>query len=364
MSNDDVVLLVNGFAYAGWESIKITLSIETLAGSFALEVTNRWSDEEEPWPIREGDACRVEIGGLVVITGYVDKIGLSYSDGSISMSVSGRDRAADIVDSSVLIPDASTKGNKWTHRNVDIAYFASQIAAQHNVKVTVQAGLVLKNDPSLVVHPGESGFDAIKRAAGSAGVLVVSDGKGGIVITRAGKDRAAPLFEGENILEASVEYDSTERFHRYVLSSQPPGTDDAYGEATRVQAQISDTSFGRNRVLLIRPEKGLNTAAARRRIEWEARIRVAKAATATVTVQGWRQPSGSLWPVNAIVPVDSPRLRLRNYMLISQVDFTVGNDGKKTQLRLVRPDAFTPEPQDNPSVGAASGWPELKNGAK
>jgi prophage tail gpP-like protein len=360
---DDVVLFVNGFAYAGWESIKITRSIESFAGSFALDVSDRWNDDENIWPITEGDACRVAIGGVSVITGYVDKLSLSGSATSRTLSVTGRDRAADIVDCSVLIPDASTKGNKWTYKNVDIAHFATQIAAQHNVSVSVQPGLVLKKDPSIVAHPGESGFEAIKRAAASAGVLVVSDGTGGIVLTQAGTARAAALVEGENIKEASVEFDATERFRRYLISSQPPGTDDANGEATRVQAQATDTDVKReNRVLVIRPEKGLGAAAARRRADWEARIRAAKAATATITVQGWRQPGGALWPINAIVPVRASRLiRIEGDMLISQVDFSVGPDGKITQLRLVRPDAFTPAPE-TAATAVVSGevlWKEI-----
>ncbi len=361
---DEVALLVGGFRYEGWESIKITRSIESLAGSFALEVSDRWGDEEAPWPITEGDACRVEIAGQIVINGYVDKRGLSVSGTSRSMQVSGRDRAADLVDCSILIPDSSTKGHKWTYRNVDIAHFVTQIAAQHDIRVTVQPDLVLKKDPLLVAHPGETGYDAIKRAAASAGVLVVSDGNGGILITQAGKARAAPLVEGDNIKEASIDYDASDRFHRYLVSSQPPGTDDANGEATRVQAEAVDIDVPRtNRVLVIRPEKGLTTADARRRADWEARIRAAKAATATITVQGWTQPSGKLWPINAIVPVLAKRLLgIEGDMMISQVDFAAGHDGKTSQLRLVRPDAFTPEPQNVAVVSGEGTW-RAENGA-
>lgn len=360
---DLVSLVVSNKRYGGWKSIRVTLSIESFAGSFTLDVSDRWRGDVAPWPIVEGDTCRVEIGEEVVIDGYVDDRSLGGSATTRTLSYSGRDRAADLVDCSVLIPDTSTKGNKWTYRNVDIAHFATEIAKPHGIKVSVQKGLTLKKDPLLVAHPGETGFEAIKRAAGSAGVLVVSDGAGGLLITRAGTQRATSLVEGANIKEASIKYTSNDRFARYLISSQPPGTDETSGEALRVQASATDGEVKRtNRVLLIRPEKGYDANGAKLRAGWEARIRAAKAATATVTVQGWRQPHGGLWSINSITHVSAPRLLgIEEDMLISQVEYSVGNDGTLTQLTLVRPDAFLPEPQVVPSGGFA-GWPELVKG--
>lgn len=343
----DLFLITGGKRYSGWKSIRVKRSIEGLAGSFSLDVSDRWGGQDDPWPIVEGDACRVEIDAQTVLDGYVDNRKLKGSGTTRSLSYDGRDRAADLVDCSMLVADASTKGNKWTYRNVDIAQFAAAIAAPHGIKVSVQAGLVLKKDPLLVAHPGETGFEAIKRAAGSAGVLVVSDGAGGILITRAGTTRAEPLIEGGNIKEYEAEYDSKDRFHRYLISSQPPGTDDASGEATRVQAEATDIDVLRtNRVLLIRPDKGMDAAEARRRADWEARHRAATSVSISITVLGWKQSNGALWQPNALTRVRAPTLLgVDGDLLISQVEYTIGDGGQITQLQLMRPDAFMPEPQ-------------------
>lgn len=364
MADDVVELIVGGKRYAGWKSIRITRSIENLCGSFALEVSDRWRGDQDPWPIIEGDACRVEIGGETVIDGYVDARDLGGSATTRNLSYEGSDRAVDLVDCSMLVADgASAKGHKWTYRNIDIAHFATEIAKPHGIKVTVQPGLVLQKDPLLVAHPGETGFEAIKRAAGSSGVLVVSDGAGGIVITRSGTERVTALIEGVNILSASAKYSSRERFHRYLVSTQPPGSDEASGESLRVQAEATDVDVARtNRVLLVRPEKGYDTAGARRRADWEARIRAAKSVTPTITVQGWRQPHGKLWPINVIAHVSAPRLiGIEGDMLISQVEFSVGESGNVTQLSIVRPDAFTPAPQ-TAVVSGEGVWKELVKG--
>ena len=59
MPDDNVELVVEGFPYSGWKSIRITQSIESIAGSFAVEANDRWGDLDalgnlaDPWPIAE-----------------------------------------------------------------------------------------------------------------------------------------------------------------------------------------------------------------------------------------------------------------------------------------------------------------------
>lgn len=362
----ELFLVVSGQRYSGWKSIRVTRSIESLAGSFALDVSDRWSDDNEPWPIVEEDPCRVEIDGTVVIDGYVDVRDLSTTATSRTLAYTGKDRAGALVECSMFVQGASANGNKWTYRNVDISQFATEIARPHGIKVSVQPGLVLPRDPILVAHPGETGFEAIKRAAASAGVLVVSDGAGGILITRAGNSRATSLIEGSNILSAAIKHDATNRFYRYLISTQVPGTDEASGDATRVQAEATDLGVRRtSRVEIIRPDKGYSTADARRRADWEARIRAARAETVTIGVQGWAQPNGTLWPINALTRVTAPRtIGVDGEMLISEVEYSIGESGQVTRLHLVRPDAFAPEPRAtvaDPSVGPRR-WLVSKHG--
>jgi prophage tail gpP-like protein len=367
MASDDVALLVGGRRYAGWKSIRVTLTMEGIAGGFALEVSDRWGGQAEPWPIAEGDPCRVEVSGQIVIDGYVDKRGQSVDATSRTLRYSGRDRAADLVDCSAIVEAGTVTKNNWTFYNVDVAELARKIAEPHGIRVSVapELGAVLTRDKRVLVHPGDTCFEVIARAAGAAQVLVISDGAGGILITRGGTERAAALIEGVNIKAGSSEFDASDRFHRYLLSSQVPGTDEASGEATRIQAEARDLGVRRtNRVILIRPEKGYSRADSKRRADWEARIRAARSEKISITVQGWKQPDGKLWAINKRSLVRAPRtLGVYGDMLISQVEFSVGDGGRITQLGLVRPDAFTPEPAA--TVAPAEGlWKELAGGGR
>lgn len=362
MADDDVFLVVNGRRHGGWKSIHITRTIESIAGSFALGVSDRWDGREAPLPIAEEDPCRVEIDDVVVIDGYIGKRNPSGSATDRSLSFTGHDRAAALVENSA-IPD------KWTYNNVTIADFAAVLAKPFGVRISVQAGLVLSRLRKAIVTPGDTPFEAIRRVAEAECVLLVSDGTGGVLITRAGTERAAPLIEGVNIKDASLDYDATDRFHRYVVASQLAGTGKA-SSSLRVMAQAIDEGCRRtDRVLLIRPERGLSPAEAKRRADWEARIRAERAEKATIVVRGWKQPNGKLWPVNAITRVQAPRLiGVDGDMRISQVDNLVDDRGGRiTQLGIVRPDSLTPEPKavvKDPSKGLGAGaWKELEKGA-
>jgi prophage tail gpP-like protein len=384
----DIALIVNGRRYSGFESMRATRTMEGLAGSFALEVSDRWGDDDgDPLPIVEEDACRVEIGepgkpGTVVIDGYVDGVDIDCDASNRRLSITGKDRAAALVECSATAQGASIKSGaaagggdidptrhsaestKWIYTNKNLAEFARDLAKPFGVPVSIQPGLVVPHFPKLIVHPGDTAFEALKRAAEAAGVIVMSDAQGGILITRAGTSRATQLTEGFNILRASVKRDATNRYHRYLISTQIPGSDEASGEATQVQAQAVDEDVRRtHRTILIRPDKGYNTADARRRADWEARIRAAKSVMPSVTVQGWRQPNGVLWPLNALVTVKAPRtIRVDGEMLISEVEYSIGPGpgGQLTRMNLVRPDAFEPEPQATVSGGGA--WDELAKG--
>lgn len=358
----DLRVVVNGRAYGGWKSVQVTRSIESLAGSFELDVTDRWAGQNEtwPWPILEEDECLVEIDGVPVIDGFVDRRSISLAGTSRTLSYSGRDKAAALVDCSPI-------GDKSSFRNLTALEFARKLAQPFGLNVSVQPGITLaRPSGKLAINPGESAYQAIARIAAASGVLLVSDGARGILLCRAGSDRAAtPLVEGENILAASVEYDATERFARYVVTSQVAATDEASGAATGAKAEAQDLGVVRlNRVLLIRPEQGMTTDFARQRADWEARIRAAKAESVSIVVQGWKQPiDGALWPLNQLITVRAPTIGVTEDLLISQVEHFLGEGGETTQLRLVRPDAFRPEPMKAQVKKRSGTIRELRDGA-
>jgi prophage tail gpP-like protein len=174
-------------------------------------------------------------------------------------------------------------------------------------------------------------------------VLMMSDGHGGLLITRAGKSLAAtPLVEGQNIKAIDATFSDKERFSRIVVKSQVPGSDDIDGDSARSLSGVAvDPEIKRYRPLIVMAETDLNTKQCQERANWEVSTRRGKGTRVEVTVQGWRQTNGQLWDINSLVLLRSPSVRLNRQMLIAATEFTLDNDGGHiTRLSLVRPEAY------------------------
>lgn len=337
----DIALLVGGRSYSGWESVAVTRGIESICGGFSLTVSERWADQREPWPIREGDECRVKIGKDTIITGYVDSRTIRYSKTEHAFSVTGRDKASDLVDCSAVL-------DTWEFNEQKADQIVRAVAEPFGITVTVAPGVTLPEPQSrFAINPGEKAFEVIDRICRQSGVLPVSDGQGGIILTRAGSRRATTeLVQGGNILEASVGCSHEDRFRRYILSTQNVGDDYYFADLVAgVEAEAVDLNVRRPRVLYVRGENIAHQDQAQERVNWECAVRAGRAEEFSVTVQGWRQGDGSPWPVNALVRVRSPLLGVDEDLLITQAQHLANRrSGTVTVLTLKRPEAFTPQP--------------------
>lgn len=357
----DFRLQVNGLEYGGWKAIEVTRGVEMAAGKFTLRVSERWAGQDKPWPIREGDACVISIGGEPVISGYIDGVSLSYDADGHETSVLGRDAAGALVDCSAV-------PGQWEYRGTSLLRFVQTIANAHGISVSL-SGVTDQQIDKATVDPGDSAWEAIERACRQVGVLAVSDGAGGLVLTRTGSERCATaLIQGKNILSARADYDTRERYHTYRVFGQHPGSDSMPGaSAAHIRGEATDSGESRSeRVLLIRSESGTTKSYARQRAEWEAIVRAARGDAVMVRVAGWGPDDDSLWPINALVGVTSSFLGVDGTLLITQATYTLDEGGEITELELRRPDAFTPAPEVvSVAVGEGGGttaWKELAGG--
>jgi prophage tail gpP-like protein len=338
----DVVLTVNSREYRGWKDIRVTRSIESLSGSFSMSVSERWRGQETPWPIREGDECAIKLGEDVIITGYVDTRSMSLGANEHTLNVAGRDKAADLIDCSAVL-------DAWEFDAVGVLEIAKRVAAPFDIEVALAPGVEAPPTPRrVVINPGETAYDVIDRACRLAGLFPVSDGGGRVLLTRAAEVSAMPLVEGKNILQAQAQFDGSACYSRYIVTGQQQGEDALFGTAAAdVRAEATDKNVRRStRVLMVRAEGGVSIRQAQDRANWEASVRRARAFQLAVTVQGWEQSDGRLWPVNALAVVEAPFLGIGGPMLISEVTYSLAEGaGTTTELTLRPPDAFLPQPE-------------------
>lgn len=330
-------LYVNGKIYAGWSEAKIMRSLDAVSGKFELSVIDKWEASAEVWGIRPGDVCAVKVGGTPLITGYVDAVAPSYSAAAHAISISGRDKTCDLVDCSAL--DAEFNG-------LTLAAIAKRIVKPFGLETVVQIG-TSPAFPKFAINPGESCWEALNRAAAQRFEVITTDGLGRVVISDVGYTSAHDaLTEGKNIKAASASYDYSNRFSKYIIKAQQQvnGGGDPYGdEASKpaVSATTSDANVTRYRPKIINNDTDANEGSAQERVEYEAARRAADSTSISVTVAGWTQSNGELWPLNSMVFVDSPRLSIKERLLISSVKFILSlAGGYETEMELTRADAY------------------------
>ena len=209
------------------------------------------------------------------------------------------------------------------------------------------------------IEEGESVFEALDRACRFRAVLLLSDGRGGLILGSRLRMRgrsATRLERGVNILAASGTASWLGRFSEYTLLGQQAGNDDLSAEeVAHVEATARDIGVSRHRPLTIIGEQSQDPDEAKARIDWEANVRAARARSAAITVQGWREvPDGALWAPGVLVPVSDDWLGIDQELLVSRVSQSLSSAGTVTQLDLVPRDAFAQRAEPEPSVGATA----------
>lgn len=335
MAEEMVELSIGGVAYIGWTEVRIVRALDTLSGEFELRLTDRARADDAAFPLRAGAAVQVKVDSETLITGWIDRLEGSITARSHDVSVSGRDRAGDLVDCSAI-----AKPGSWS--NIAMETIAAELARPFGIAVTAKASTGAKIR-RFAIQQGESVASAIERLARYRGLLAVSTAAGDIeLITPAQDAPVAALVQGENILAAEGGHDIAERYSRYLLKGQASGDDDVNGRAASApSAEASDPAVTRHRPLLIVGEEQSDIASLKKRAEWEATTRAGRAQQARVTVQGWRRPDGRLWTPNVTVSLSAPALFMDGRMLVVSAALMKDERGTVTDLIVSPPGAFS-----------------------
>lgn len=334
MPDGIVTLDIAGRAFGGWKEVSIKRSIENFAGGFELALTERYPRQVEIRPVRTGESCKLRIDGTTVITGYVGRVAPGYDDRSHSIKVRGRDAAGDLVDCSAV-----HKPGEWNGRRLED--MARELCAPFKIPVKVETDTGKPFD-QFRLNEGETVAAAIERMCRHRGVLRVSDGQGGIVLTRAGKGRAPAALElGKNIRACEGDFDDTERFSEYIVKGQRPGADFLTAEAASApQGRARDPDVSRYRPKLVLAEDAGDDSHFAVRANWEANIAKGRARRAKYTVQGW-YANGQLWSPNTLVHVRDGHLGVDGDFLIVDVTFKLGEPGgSTTEISVCGKEAF------------------------
>ncbi|WP_163371082.1 phage baseplate assembly protein [Endozoicomonas acroporae] len=343
----EVTLKAGGHLYTGWKQVSITRSMETLASTFSLGLSQNFTNQSRILPIAFDEQVEVLIDGERVITGIVDDIATRYSDESHDYTISGRSRAGDLVDCTAIY-----KTGEFLNQKLDT--IARELCQPFGLKVIVHGDTGkpftrFRTDDATV-------FSCLERGARHRGVLLMSDPDGNVIFTRPGKQKiSTPLKQGgkdANIKSCSGQSAMNSRFSNVIVKGQAENaafmTDQ---QISQPKAEATDKNVPRYRPLVIQAESQGNGQTLEERALFEVSTRMGRAKQLTYEVADWRHGNG-LWEPNHQVRVIDPVNNIDRWMLISAVTFSHGEDGTTSAITVMPPEAFAlvAIPEQEPSV--------------
>ncbi|MGP9664048.1 phage baseplate assembly protein [Halomonas sp. AOP22-C1-8] len=341
----ELALIVDGTRHLGWKEIQIRRSLDAMADSFELVLSEKWAERDgstaAPPRLRTGAPVVVEIDGEPVITGHIDDVLPSYDARSHSLVVSGRSKTADLVDS-------SSTAQPWSTGQT-VLQVARRVAEPFGIEVIaeVDVGAPLR---ALEVEPGQTYGEALIQIASYRALLLVADEQGRLVITRPPRATLkTELALGENIRVARGRFSDRDRFGEVIVQGQGAADDTWYGApASGASGRAKDDGIKRHRPTLVLCDTSTDSLSCSQRAEWEVRRRWGQSRGITYTVAGWRHQEG-LWRPGDLVPIrDQWMFDEPVEWLITEVQLLLDERGERTEIRVAPRSSYDIEAESQP----------------
>ncbi|HCT7632574.1 TPA: phage tail protein [Citrobacter koseri] len=366
VSQDAVSLVIDGKIHSHWSRYQI--DSDFLIPSDAWSVSLGLPDGEFPAGIRRGVPVMVRVGSDVVMSGRIDTAQRRVSRSQVSLSVSGRDGAAVLVDCASPV---------FTSRQLSLEEVIAKVVRPLGVKnIRINAESSGRND-KVSVEPGERAWDTLERAAAARGLWPWFEPDGTLVI--GGPDYTAdPVAtlvlnrdgRGNNVLELSDRSSVNGTFSELTVLAQGHAQGSKSGSDTEIIDIDADDDAGDIQTAVGSPENGFHglrsvvrdttvpyyrpqimvvgDADNQAQVDYRAKKAMADARLSgyelTAIVKGHRMPGGKLWTPGQRIRVRSESHGIDDVFFLMGREFSGGRpDNTITTLRLKEDGIWIPD---------------------
>lgn len=329
-----IEIVASGVPYTNFVSVSATLSVASLANDFSFTASAGTGFPD----LKQGDKIVVLVDGVKKLTGNISGISGSETEGSHTVTYSGRDKTGDFLDSQIdTLDDINGDITLKALIELVISHLGQSIKVIDNVK----------SDPfnaaEDVIKPevGENAFEFVQFYARKRQTLLTSDGDGNIVITQSSPVSSGetlqrlPNSDSNNILSQNWDLNEDAKFNRYIIRGQvdPLGLNNAgdtdIAAAVDQSGVVIDDSVrvGRQRVIV--ETDSYSSAELDDRAKWSKQIAAARATVFSCSTKDHSKPSGGVWDENTLVQINSNVADISRPMLIDTVTFSEG-EGQPT----------------------------------
>lgn len=341
MQPDVVEVKIGGQVHKGWTRYEIDSDLMTPAD--AWRVTLAQAEIALPKEVVEGAAVEVRLNRDVVLSGRLDERELRVAAGQHELMLSGRDGAGVLLDCSSPI---------FSRSGVTLAQLVANITKELGIKqIRIEADNKLLRE-KVNIEPGDSAWDALRRAAEANGLWPWFEPDGTLVVggPRYDKPPVATLVlradgKGNNLLSLAERRSIVERFSEVTVYGQSHASGSGAGERdgrNNIKGKEEDTGVKVYRPKVVVDHEAINQDIARaraRKVISDARV---KGYTLTALVRGHRTDAGLLWTPGQRINVKSEPHGIDGTYFLMARRFTGDKaSGQRTQLTFKEDGVWT-----------------------
>lgn len=361
--DNTVSLKIDDKQYSGWLSVDVVVNLTGIARSFRVSATRNNSDGSVSIPFNSGSAVELMVGKNKLLTGYVEKIDVTYNSSSIGIEVNGNSKTIDLMQ--CQIPDG--KPRSW--KDVPLFDILRDLGSYYGVGVKANLDLITKD--SLEVPPDKKIGEAITELLKKHSLLITDSADGDLVVVNVDKAEKStdPLELGKNILSGKRSVDMSQVFSDYKVIGQAKNSGSNQSvKANQMSSSVVHNDGCRTRWSVLNSTGAAKQELLNKKANLQHNYTVASSDTYTYTVQGWRQSDGELWSVgNKVVIKDDfvrfpdEQTRKNEYgkslagieRIISKVSYKISSAGTTCEIECKSRDAFlNTEIPDDKKAGA------------
>jgi prophage tail gpP-like protein len=370
---------VDGETYTDFVSYEITDHIENLVKSYTITMNK----PESASLFTFSSLITIYIDDESILTGYIDEIKEEDSGLNSLVTLIGRDRMCDLVDSSIgakifKTPIEFESLVAQVLSNIGYNYSSTKkfINSKNYIQVINNYGFIntLTSEDDVVHRQSDSAFEVIKRCADIRQLILTTDGDGNFVINKINLGKTDTVLyrarndDKSNVITSSTSTTIADRYYKYVIQSK--------ANSSGQEAFPNITPFDLNRRVIKKGRSGIasrtlngtaityddeiretrvftdfrqasTVSSIEKRAEWEKNVRAYKGFTYDCKVYGFRQnlenfiQLNPLWKVNYSVEVYDEVRDVYGEYLIKSITYSKTNDGGSiSRLSLIDEKAY------------------------
>tara|TARA_R110000868_G_scaffold389629_1_gene658949 strand:- start:79 stop:1203 length:1125 start_codon:yes stop_codon:yes gene_type:complete len=353
-------LKIKGSIFGGFTEARVNKTMKALCGEFEFLAGGDLTYSkllELGLIITKDSIVEILADGIKIMTAYIEKQNIEYSDNNYSISLSGREVTCDIVDCRI-----STSFRKTA--TTDFIQLTNSVFNFEKLKYSIidkSINSATKNFLSLDIQApssGEAVIDFLNKYAMKKYCALMTDENGNFLIANSGKGLSElssyklrnVIGIENNIWKGSVNYDFSQLYNTYTYQSIPNYQDIIDSDQTpKQQSNIQYTSnpdesirVGRNFVEV--ESESYTLIKLKDRVSWKMQTQIANSRQYNVVLDGHSFIDDNNNKVvikpNQLIDIVDETCNINETMLVNEIIYSMNSSGNSISIELVQEDAY------------------------